>query len=422
VDERGHTVTGEPRVLVWIVAAATILLILIRPKRIVEATWACAGAALMVALKLLSPREAIAAAARGTDVYLFLTGMMILAELARREGFFDWIAVIAVNWARGSTTRLFAIVYAVGTVVTIFLSNDATAVVLTPAVLAALKKARANAIPYLFICAMIANAASFVLPISNPANLVLFGSKMPPLLAWVKMFALPSLVSIAVTFAVLRIYFRKDLAGSLESAVGKVPLSRAGRRAAYGIAGAGIALLVASALNLQLGLPTFLTAVAAVAWVAMSDREAPLGILRHISWSILPLVAGLFIMVAAVNNAGALDAVQSLLRRAESGPTGALSSAFAVALLCNIANNLPVGLIMGSAIHSGAVSEALRNALLIGVDVGPNLSVTGSLATILWLVALRRDGEDVSFWSFLKVGALAMTPALALAVLASLLT
>jgi arsenical pump membrane protein len=422
VDKRGHTVTGEPRVLVWIVTAATILLILIRPKRIPEAIWACAGAALMVALRLLSPREAIAAAARGTDVYLFLTGMMILAELARREGFFDWIAVIAVNWARGSTTRLFAIIYAVGAVVTIFLSNDATAVVLTPAVLAALKKARANAIPYLFICAMIANAASFVLPISNPANLVLFGSKMPPLLAWVKMFALPSLVSIAVTFAVLRIYFRKDLAGSLQSAVGKVPLSPAGRRAAYGIAGAGIALIIASALNLQLGLPTFLTAVAAAAWVAMNDRDAPLGILRHISWSILPLVAGLFIMVAAVNNAGALATVQSLLRRAESGPMGALSSAFAVAVLCNIANNLPVGLIVGSAIHSGAVSEALRNALLIGVDVGPNLSVTGSLATILWLVALRRDGEDVSFWSFLKVGVLTMTPALALAVLASFLT
>jgi arsenical pump membrane protein len=175
-------------------------------------------------------------------------------------------------------------------------------------------------------------------------------------------------------------------------------------------------------LNLQLGLPTFLTAVAAAAWVAMNDREAPLGLLRHISWSILPLVAGLFIMVAAVNNAGALATVQSLLRRAESGPMGALSSAFAVAVLCNIANNLPVGLIVGSAIHSGAVSEALRNALLIGVDVGPNLSVTGSLATILWLVALRRDGEDVSFWRFLKVGVLTMTPALAFAVLASFLT
>ena len=52
------------------------------------------------------------------------------------------------------------------------------------------------------------------------------------------------------------------------------------------------------------------------------------------------------------------------------------------------------------------------NAMLIGVDLGPNLSVTGSLATILWLVALRRQKIDVGAWHFLKIGALVMPPAL----------
>ena len=130
--------------LIWIVVIATVLLILVRPKRIVEAFWAGAGALLLLVLRLISPHDALAAVGRGTDVYLFLTGMMVLAELARREGFFDWLAVIAVSLAKGSRSRLFAIVYAVGTLVTIFLSNDATAVVLTPAVLAALKKAQAE--------------------------------------------------------------------------------------------------------------------------------------------------------------------------------------------------------------------------------------------------------------------------------------
>jgi arsenical pump membrane protein len=81
-----------------------------------------------------------------------------------------------------------------------------------------------------------------------------------------------------------------------------------------------------------------------------------------------------------------------------------------------------VGLIAASAIHGAAISNVIRNAVLIGVDLGPNLSITGSLATILWLVALRRDGEDVSFWNFLRLGCVVMTPALALAVLSSLLT
>lgn len=409
---------------IWIIAVLTILLILVRPKQIPEAVWAVSGALLLVIVRLISPGAALSAAKRGTDVYLFLTGMMVLAELARREGFFDWIAVIAVESARSSRSRLFAIVYGVGTIVTIFLSNDATAVVLTPAVLAAVKKAKAKPLPYLFICAFIANAASFVLPISNPANLVVYGSKMPPLLTWFKSFGLPSLVSLAVTFAVLRWAVRNDLNGEIESDLDEVKLTPAGKRAAYGIIGAAVALTLASAFNIDLGLPTFLAAIAATILVALKDPSAPLGIVKEISWSVIPLVAGLFILVEATNQAGALALSKSALQQAAHfGPLlGGLATAFGLALLSNIANNLPVGLIAASAIHGAGVSNIIKNAVLIGVDLGPNLSVTGSLATILWLMALRRDGENVTFWIFLRLGVLVMTPALLLAVLSSLLT
>lgn len=213
--------------LVWAITGGAILLILAGPGRISPAVWACAGALLVVLCRLISSRDALAAVGRGTDVYLFLTGMMILAELARREGFFDWVAMHAVDAAKGSPQRLFAIVYAVGTLVTIFLSNDATAVVLTPAVLAALKKARARPLSYLLICAFIANAASFVLPISNPANLVVYGLKMPALGAWFRSFGLPSLVSILTTFVALKLCCRKDLEGTIESRVEPVLLSAA---------------------------------------------------------------------------------------------------------------------------------------------------------------------------------------------------
>ena len=140
--------------------------------------------------------------------------MMFLAELARREGVFDWLAGLAVRAARGSPTRLFMLVYAVGILVTVFLSNDATAVVLTPAVYAVVKKARTTALPYLLSCAFIANAASFVLPISNPANLVVYGKQLPSLIPWLKLFLLPSLLSIAATFLVLWLLSRKELKGS----------------------------------------------------------------------------------------------------------------------------------------------------------------------------------------------------------------
>ncbi|HEY0205023.1 MAG TPA: SLC13 family permease, partial [Acetobacteraceae bacterium] len=153
----------------WGIAAAATAGVIVRPFSWPEWVWAVAGAALLVLLGLLSPSDAAAGVARGLDVYLFLVGMMLLAELARQEGLFDWLAARAARLAHGSGTRLFTLVFLVGTVVTVFLSNDATAVVLTPAVAAVVRTAKAeHPLPYLFICAFIANAASFVLPISNP--------------------------------------------------------------------------------------------------------------------------------------------------------------------------------------------------------------------------------------------------------------
>ena len=203
-------------VLVWSIAAGTIAGVLFRPKDWPEAVWACLGAFILVISGLLPLSQAGAAVAKGTDVYLFLTGMMLLSELARREGVFDWLASLAVAAAKGSRARLFSLVYLVGIGVTVFLSNDATAVVLTPAVYAAVQKARTKALPYLFICAFIANAASFVLPISNPANLVVYGSKLPPLLPWLRTFLAPSLCSILATYVALRWVVRKELEGKVE--------------------------------------------------------------------------------------------------------------------------------------------------------------------------------------------------------------
>ena len=140
---------------------------LIRPRGWPEAWWASLGAGLLVLCRLLSPGSAWQAVGKDLDVYLFLIGIMVMSELARLEGVFDWVAGHAVRASKGSRTRLLVLSYIVGVIVTVFLSNDATAVVLTPAVLAAVRAAEAEPLPYLLICAFIANAASFVLPISK---------------------------------------------------------------------------------------------------------------------------------------------------------------------------------------------------------------------------------------------------------------
>jgi len=276
------------------------------------------------------------------------------------------------------------------------------------------KRAGARPLPYLFACALIANAASFVLPISNPANLVVFGEHMPPLLAWLRAFALPSIASIVVTWAVLALLFRGELAEAVEHDPHVPRLSGTGRLAAIGIGGVVLAMLAASALDFPLGAPTLIASVLAIGAVQASKREAPWALLRHVSWSVLALVAGLFVLVAGVGRTGLLATLTEVLRTAaHAAPRETAWGAGAiVAFASNLMNNLPAGLIAGTAVHTGAMPDAVRSAVAIGIDLGPNLSVTGSLATILWLVALRREGEHVSAWQFLKVGAVAMPVAL----------
>ncbi|HEX4032138.1 MAG TPA: SLC13 family permease [Terracidiphilus sp.] len=408
-------------VLLPAIVGLSVVLMLIRPRGIQEVYWIGGGVLLLLALGLVPVRLAGRAVGEGLDVYLFLAGMMMLSELAREQGVFDWLSSAAIRGAHGSCARLFTLVYALGTVVTVLLSNDATAVVLTPAILAAVRKAKVTPLPYLFACALIANAASFVLPISNPANLVVFRLGMPPLGRWLALFGVPSILSIAATYMVMRVVFRKELADNLADSPAdsiddpvEAKLTANGRLVVAGLALTVVILLIASAMNRDLGLPTCVAAVAITAVISIKTRTNPMNLARQISWATIALVAGLFILVDAVESAGTLHFTAAALAWAGrlGAARGALITGFAVGVANNVVNNLPLGLIAAGTLKAAHAAELTASAVLIGVDLGPNLSVSGSLATILWLIALRREKLHVSYWTFLRVGAIAMPIAL----------
>src|ERR1700683_5461284 len=401
-------------ILLALIVGVSIVLMLIRFRNIPEVYWIAGGVLLLLVLRLVPLQLAGRATVKALDVCLFLVGMMLLSELAREHGVFDWLSSVAVRSARGSRSRLFALVYAVGTIVTIFMSNDATAVVLTPAILTAVRKAKVEPLPYLFVCAFIANAASFLLPISNPANLVVFHNQMPPLGRWLVSYGVPSLLSIAATFIVLRWLFRKELRTAIEGEVETKPLRREGTLVLVGLAAMVVVVLTASTLGKDLGLPTCLAALAITAIVSIMARSNPLRLAREISWATLALVAGLFVMVDAMERIGGIQETREGVTWVEAvgSTTGTLITGFAVGVANNLVNNLPLGLIAGSTLQAAHAKGLIADAVLIGVDLGPNLCITGSLATILLLIALRKEKLDVSFWDFLKVGVVAMPIAL----------
>lgn len=408
--------------LTWSIAGLATIGVITRPFRWPEAVWAVSGALIIVLLGLLPLADALHAVGEGLDVYLFLIGMMLLSEVARREGVFDWVAALAVNHAHGSPRRLFFLMYAAGTLTTVFLSNDATAVVLTPAVFAVAKRARAQPLPHLLVCAFVANAASFVLPISNPANLVLYAGHLPSLMAWLQRFGLASACSIAITYAALYLTQRRALQGSCAVDHSVPRLNPQGRLTLLAIGVTAVVLLIVSALDGQLGLPTAALGICTTLLISARKRQSPWPVVKVISWDVLALVAGLFVLVQTLHHTGVIQslvvATERLVAWSQTGAASLLGGGIAVA--SNILNNLPAGLIASATIRADHLPQTVIDSLLIGVDLGPNLSVTGSLATILWLNAIRREGEHVGFWTFLKIGMCTMPPALLLALCARL--
>jgi arsenical pump membrane protein len=390
-------------ILIWSVALLGIFCMLIRPRKIPEAWWACGGAILLLLCRLIPLPQAAHAVQEGFDVYLFLAGMMILAELAREQGVFEWVAGLAAQHALGSPARLLLLIYSVGVIVTALLSNDATAVVLTPAVLAVVRRAKVNPKPHLLACALIANAASFS-----------FQNSLPPLAAWLRIFLLPSLASIIVTFLCLRWISRRQLGETIQQVTPFSILSPQGKLAVAGLLIAALVLIVCSTLGFSLGLPTISAALFLWLVFTLRDRTILTRVVRGVSWSVLPLVAGLFVIVQALQNAGLLRLGLTGLQWLSRIPTWAAKTlaAFTVALLSNALNNLPVGLMSGAATRHAQDSGVIAHALLLGVDLGPNLTVAGSLATILWLIALRRENVEISAWEFFKVGLITMPLAL----------
>ena len=187
------------------------------------------------------------------------------------------------------------------------------------------------------------------------------------------------------------------------------------RMVAYGIGIAAVVMLLASGQGYSLGRAALLVALGTHCVTSVCAKRPFLEPFGSLSWSVVPLVAALFVLTRAVENLGFLEPLRSL---AEIYEGGAAPWVGGLALLCNIGNNLPVGMLVSSVLQQTHGQLATTLAVIV-VDLSPNLSVTGSLATLLWLQILRSEGVEMSFLKFLKVGVFVMPFALVGAVLAA---
>ncbi len=400
-----------------VIFAATLLAIVVRPRGISEAWAAAAGAVLMLVTASVSPVSALQAVAGEWNLFLFFLGLMLTAAVADMARFFDWAADLAVVAAGGSGRRLLFNVLVVGALITTFLSNDATAVILTPVVYAIVSRLRLTVMPYLVAVAFMANAASMTLPISNPINILVGDRLRAPLLEYESHLLAASLAAIAITIAVFVAIFWRTAEPGFDSQAARRGIRGSRRFFAMTVVGLvvlAVAYIAGAASLWPLGVIAA-TGGLALLGVAAVNRGLSRDHLRaHVSPSLFVYIAGLFILVRGVQDAGITGAVMAqVVSHAADAGTAVAVGLFGSALLSNAVNNLPGVLVFVSGAQAGGVAAPLQAPFLFGAlagaDLGPNLTPVGALSTMLWLAIVRRRGVKVSAWDFIRIGAL-VTP------------
>jgi arsenical pump membrane protein len=343
----------------------------------------------------------------------FLAAVLLLAHLADAHGVFRYAAAVAARAGAGRPVRLLGAVFVVAASVTAVLSLDATVVLLTPVVFATAARLEARARPHVYACTHLANSASLLLPVSNLTNLLAFAASGLGFAAFAGLMALPWVAVLAVEWLVFRLFFAADLSAP----AGPAPPSdvRAPRYALGVLAVTVLGFPAAEPVGVH---PAWVAAAGAVLLAVPRLRRAPgeAGrLLREADPLFCAFVFGLSVVVLAVRRHG-LDALAATWTPSRATFVGLLATAGLAAVLSNVINNVPATLVLVPAV---AHSPGLLLAMLIGVNVGPNLTYVGSLATLLWRQILHRHDAAPSTREFLALGA-ASVPACLVAGVAAL--
>jgi arsenical pump membrane protein len=389
-------------VLALLALTGTLAAAVVRSRWPVEAIAAAAAAAALVAVGAVSTSAARDAIGDLAPTVGFLAALLVLAEGCRREGLFDAMGGLMAAGARGSPRRLLALVFAVAGGVTAVLSLDATVVLLTPIVFATAARLRTSPRPHVYACSHLANSASLLLPVSNLTNLLAFHASGLSFTRFAGLMALPTAGAVAVEWAVLTRFFAVDLDRPRRARADdrRPPLPR--------FALAVVALTLAGfAASSALGIaPAWVAAAGAAAITApalVRGATTPRVLALAAEPSFLVFVLGLGVVVRAASDNGLSDAARAVLPGGEALPE-LLAIAAVGAILANLVNNLPATLILVPVAAPSGAAAVL--AVLVGVNVGPNLTYVGSLATLLWRRVLHVEDHEIELGEFIRLGAL----------------
>ncbi len=415
-----------PAVCALAIFIGTLFLVIRQPRGLSIGWSALGGAAICLALGLIHPRDIAEIWHIVWNATATLIAIIITNTILDEAGFFKWLALHVVRWARGNSTALLALVILFGAGISGLLTNDGAALILTPIVmeiLLALGFSGASLFAFVMSAGFIADAASLPLSISNLVNILSADYFKIGFRQYAGVMAPVNVIAIITSLIVLVLYFKRDIPGCYS--VNNLPDPVTGIRDRLTFHTGWVVLLLTLAGFFTLGrfsIPTSVIAGAgALVLLIVAGRNHIVGtrrLLRLAPWNVVFFSMGMYLIVMALRNAGLTLWLSSLFQLfADSGLwIATLGTGIVAAFLSSVTNNLP-GVLLGMLSIQDShgpdlVHQAMIYANVIGSDLGPKITPIGSLATLLWLHVLARRGIKIGWGAYFRTGIVLTMPVL----------
>jgi arsenical pump membrane protein len=357
------------------------------------------GAAATAVAVAAAPGAALLAARQTWPPFALVAGLLLVGAAADGDGLFKTMGTRLAQ-APASGLVLYAAALAAVAVVTAVLNLDTAVVFLTPVLLAAGRARGLDDAPFLYGAVAMCNASSLVLPGSNLTNLLVLSHERLSGAAFALRMAPASITAILVTAALLLLLFRSRLSGRPPRGhVSSQPL-----RLGPGLPAVAVAAVLVLVLR-HPAAPVLLVGLVAAGVSLALRRVEGARLARALD---APLLIGVFLGAVALGTlAHVWGGPARMLRSASGWETAVIGAVASVAL-----NNLPAAVLLGTRVPPHP------RALLVGLNIGPNLAVTGALSALLWLTIGRASGARPSIRRYSLVGIVVAPAAIAAALLA----
>ena len=380
------------------------------------------GALLLILCGVLSPSEVMGglnadSAINPIKILVLFFAMTLMSVFLDEEGFFRYLASAVLARAGSDQRKLFFLLYAAVSVLTVFTSNDIVVLTFTPFICYFAKHAKINPLPYLICEFVAANTWSMALIIGNPTNIYLAAGAGVDFTQYLKVMIFPTVMGGIVSLGVLWLLFRRFLREPMTPSDAREHIADK-PTVTLGIAALGGCILLmvfSSYIDISMWLIAALCCLS-LYFIAITElicRHRGLSPVRHsflrAPFDVVPFVLSMFVLVMGLNKVGVTAQLSEwLLGEGEVFRVGIGSF-----LAANLVNNIPMSVLFSSVVAPGAtVSVPALYAAVIGSNIGAFFTPLGALAGIMWMALLRQYHVKLSFGKFVLYGATISVPTL----------